>query len=48
MVDWIWRLCNVAFENGVVNEDWRSAVIFRCTRVKDRKLKVRIKEVLNF
>ena len=27
MVDWIWRLCNMAFECGVVPEDWRSAVI---------------------
>ena len=27
MVDWIWRLCNMAFESGVVVEDWRSAVI---------------------
>ena len=22
VVDWIWRLCNMAFENGVVPEDW--------------------------
>ena len=21
VVDWIWRLCNMAFENGVVPED---------------------------
>ena len=27
VVDWIWRLCNMAFEIGVVPEDWRSAVI---------------------
>ena len=27
VVDWIWRLCNMAFENGVVPEDWRSDVI---------------------
>ena len=26
VVDWIWRLCNMAFESGVVPEDWRSAV----------------------
>ena len=26
VVDWIWRLCNIAFESGVVPEDWRSAV----------------------
>ena len=27
LVDWIWRLCNMAFESGVESEDWRSAVI---------------------
>ena len=27
VVDWIWRLYNMAFESGVVPEDWRSAVI---------------------
>ena len=27
VVDWIWRLCNMAFESGVVLENWRSAVI---------------------
>ena len=27
VVDWIWRLCNMDFECGVVPEDWRSAVI---------------------
>ena len=27
VVDWIWRLCNMAFERGVVPEDWRSTVI---------------------
>ena len=27
VVDWIWRLCNIVFESGVVSEDWRSAAI---------------------
>ena len=27
VVDWIWRLCNMAFENGVLPEDCRTAVI---------------------
>ena len=35
VVDWIWRLCNMAFESGVGPEDWRSA-----------ELNVRIIEVL--
>ena len=27
VVDWIQKLCNITFENSVVIEDWRSAVI---------------------
>ena len=27
VVDWIWRLCNMAFESDVLLEDWRSAVV---------------------
>ena len=27
VVNWIWKLCNMAFENSVLPEDWRSAVI---------------------
>ena len=27
VLDWIWRLCNISFESGVVPVDWRSAVI---------------------
>ena len=27
VVDWIWSLCNMAFESGVLAENWRSAVI---------------------
>ena len=27
MVDWIWKLCNVAYESSDVAEDWRSTVI---------------------
>ena len=27
VVDWILRLCTMAFESGVVPEDWRSVVI---------------------
>ena len=32
LVDWIWRLCNMAFKSGVVPEDWRSLVI--CSTVQ--------------
>ena len=24
VVDWVWRLCNMSFESGVVSEVWRS------------------------
>ena len=27
VVDWVWSLCNMAFESGVAPEDWRSTVI---------------------
>ena len=27
VVDWIWKLCNMAFESGFILDDWRSAVI---------------------
>ena len=27
VVDWTWGLCNMAFESGVVPEDWRSALL---------------------
>ena len=27
VVDWIWRICNMAFESGVVPEDWRYVMI---------------------
>ena len=35
VVDWIWRLCNMAFETGVVPEDWRSAVIVPLYKSKE-------------
>ena len=46
VLDWIWKLCNMAFESDVP-EDWRSAVIVpHCTRVKERGLNFRTIEVL--
>ena len=41
VVDWFWRLCNVAFESGVVPKNWISA-----TRVKERGQNAAIIEVL--
>ena len=46
VVDWIWRLCNMAFESSVMPADWRSAVIVHCTRVKKKGWYVEIIEVL--
>ena len=34
MVDWIRRLCNMAFESGVVSEGWRTAVIVPLYKAK--------------
>ena len=46
VVDWIWRLCDMTFEN-VVPEDWTFAVIVPLyIRVKERVLNVRIIEGL--
>ena len=37
VVDWIWRLCNMAFDSGVVPEDWRSAVIVSLCKDKGNR-----------
>ena len=37
VVDWIWRLCNMAFESGIVPEKWRSAVIVSLNRSKGER-----------
>ena len=37
VVDWIWRLCNRAFGNGVVLEDWRSNVIVPLYKGKGKR-----------
>ena len=37
VVDWIWRLYNMAFESGGVSEDWRSAVIVPLYRGKGER-----------
>ena len=37
MVDWIKRLHNMAFESGVVPEDWRSALIVILYKGKEER-----------
>ena len=37
--DRIWRLCNMAFEKGVVCDDWRSAVIVPLYKGKGERTK---------
>ena len=46
VVDWICRLCNMAFESGVVPEDCKSAVIVSLYKGKGETMNVRIIEVL--
>ena len=37
VVDWIWRLCHMAFESGVGPEDWISAVIIPLHKSKGER-----------
>ena len=37
VVDWIWRLCNMSFESGIVSEDCRSAVIVSLYKGKKKE-----------
>ena len=34
MFEWIWKLCNMAFQNDVVDKDWRSAMTVSLYKVK--------------
>ena len=38
VVNWIWRLCNMAFESGVVPEEWRSVVIVPLYKGKGERI----------
>ena len=43
ILDYIWRLCNKAYENGVVTKDWRSVVFVPLNKVKrERRINVRV------
>ena len=46
VVDWIWRLCNMAFESGIVPEDWRYAMIVPLHKGKGERLNVKITNAL--
>ena len=37
VVDWIWRMFNMAFESGVVLDDWRFSVIVPLYKGKGNK-----------
>ena len=39
VVDWIWRLCNMTSESGVVHEDWRSSVTVPLCNFKRERTK---------
>ena len=36
-LDWFWRLLNMAFQSGVVSEDWRSTVIVSLCKGKGER-----------
>ena len=38
VVDWIWRLCNMTFESGVMPEDWRSVMIVLLYKGKGERI----------
>ena len=38
VVDWIWKLCNMIFENVVVPEHWIYAVIIPLYKSKGKKM----------
>ena len=46
VMDWIWRLCNMAFKIGDVPEDWRSDVGFPLYKGKGEKTECKNIEVL--
>ena len=37
VLDWIWRLCNMTFESGLVPEDWKSPVIISLHKGKGER-----------
>ena len=37
VLDWIWMLCNMAFESGSVPEDWRSTVVVSLYKSKGER-----------
>ena len=37
VVDWIWKLYNMAFKSGVVPEDWKSTVIVPLYKDKGKR-----------
>ena len=36
-MEWIWRLCNLAFGSGFIPKGWRSAVIVSLYKGKEEK-----------
>ena len=41
LVDWIWRLSNMAFDSGIVPEDWRADVIVLLHKGKTERTECR-------
>ena len=47
VTNWIWRLCNIAFENGGVPEDWRSVVIIPLYKGKVERTECKFYRVIS-
>ena len=45
--DWIWRLCNMGFESGVVSEDWKSVVIVPLYKSKGERIECKNYRVIS-
>ena len=48
VVDWIWRLCNMAFESGIVLENCKSGLIFPLYKGKGKRMNSGVIEVLDY
>ena len=47
VIDWIWKLCNMTFESGVVPQDWRSAVIVPLYKGKGERIECKNYRVIS-
>ena len=48
VIDWIWCLCNMAFENGTMSENWRSAMTVPLYKDKGERTECKMYSVISF